>query len=142
MKDQLTEFCNYLSEQKVIKKTVNQDDIINNFIKLHTNKKSGITDIVEAVAHVLFISPELLKQNIRKREVVEARQIAMWMLKKYTKLSLSSIGASFEFGKHRFDHSTVLYSINTVDSLRWTNADFRRKFEKVKTEVEKINHEH
>ena len=90
MKQQLTEFCTFLSKQKLIKKSVDQEDIIKRFIKFHTDKCLGLTDIVQIVSNETGISVEFMKQKTRKREVVEARQIAMWMLKQNTKLGLES----------------------------------------------------
>lgn len=138
MKQELTEFCEYLLEKKVIKKTVNQEDIIKKFIKLHTDKLLGFTDIVKIVSLETGVTIEAIKIKTRKREIVEARQIAMWMLKRHTKLSLEAIGEYFENDhEHVFDHATVLHAIRTVNNLRETNKDFRDKFETVKLAVEK-----
>lgn len=138
MKQQLTEFCTFLVDKKAMKKTVNQEDIIKKFIKLHTDKLLGLTDIVQIVSREIGISVESMKQKTRKREVVEARQIAMWMLKRHTKLSLDAIGEYFENDKeHVFDHATVLHAIRTVNNLRESNKDFLDKFETVKLAVEK-----
>lgn len=141
MKEQLTEFCTYLSDQKALKKTVNQEDIINNFITLHTDKKHGITEIVEVVAKETGISAAQMKVRNRKREVVEARQISMWIINGKTKLSLESIGAYFENNGHVFDHATVLHAIRTVNNLIETNKAFRNKIEKVKLAVEKVKNQ-
>jgi len=138
MIQELTEFCTYLLGEKVIKKTVNQEDIIKKFIKLHTDKRLGLTDIVKIISFETGISIESMKIKTRKREVVEARQIAMWMLKRHTKLNLAAIGEYFENDhEHVFDHATVLHAIRTVNNLRESNKDFREKFEKVKLAVEK-----
>jgi chromosomal replication initiator protein len=136
MKQELTEFCIFLSDQKVIKNTVNHDDIIKKFIKLHTDKRLGLTDIVQIVSIEAGISVETMKLKTRKREIVEARQIAMWMLNHYTKLSLESIGGYFESEGHKFDHATVLHAIKTVNNLRQTDKELRDKFEKIKSAVE------
>lgn len=137
MEAELTEFCTFLSDQKIIKKTVNHDDIIRKFIKLHTDKRLGLTEIVDIVSIETRISVETMKIKNRKREIVEARQIAMWMLNQFTKLSLESIGGYFENESHVFDHATVLHAIRTVNNLRETDKYFREKFEKIKFEIEK-----
>lgn len=138
MKEQLEEFCTFLTEKKVIKKTVDQEDIIRKFIKLHTDRRFGLTDIVQIVSLETGVPLISMKQKTRKREIVESRQIAMWMLKRYTKLSLEAIGSYFENeNEHIFDHSTVLHACKTVNDLKETNRDFREKFEKAKKAVEK-----
>lgn len=57
----------------------------------------------------------------RKREVVQARQIAMYLSKQYTKNSLSSIGQTI--GKR--DHATVLHACKQVNDLITTDKSFR-----------------
>lgn len=138
MKRELTEFCTFLSDEKIIKKTVNHDDIISKFIKLHTDKVHNLTGIADIVCGCVFLNIEDLRLRTRKREIVEARQIAMWMMHHYTKLSLAVIGAYFtKPDKTVFDHATVLHAIRTVNNLRESNKEFRDKFETVKLAVEK-----
>jgi chromosomal replication initiator protein len=48
---------------------------------------------------------------MRNRGITEARQMAMYLVRKLTNLSLPDIGN--EFAK---DHSTVLHSINKVEN--------------------------
>jgi chromosomal replication initiator protein len=64
---------------------------------------------------------EILKSKTRKREVVQARQIAMFFSKKLTKSSLANIGAHCG-GK---DHATVLHACRTVNNLSETDKQFK-----------------
>jgi chromosomal replication initiator protein len=57
----------------------------------------------------------------RKREVVQARQISMYLSKSMTKSSLKSIGA-YHGGR---DHSTVIYACQTVNDLMGTDKKFK-----------------
>lgn len=135
MKNVLIEFCKYLSENNFIQKSVNHDDITNKFIKLQSEKFHGLNDIAEIVAKSLFLDVSELKKRTRKREVVEARQIAMFFMHKYTKISLAGIGAYFKNENGLFyDHATVLHACRTVIDLAETNRAFREKFE----EIEKL----
>ena len=132
MKNELIDFCKYLSENNFIQKSVNHDDITNKFIKLQSEKLHGLNDIAEIVAKILFLDASDLKKRTRKREVVEARQIAMWLMHHYTKLSLAAIGAYFENENGvSFDHATVLHACKTVNDLKETNRVFREKFEEI-----------
>lgn len=134
MKKELMEFCKYLSENNLIQKSVNHDDITNKFIKLQSEKLHGLNNIAEIVAKSLFLDVQDLKKRTRKREVVEARQIAMWLMHHYTKLSLAAIGAYFENKNGiSFDHATVLHACRTVNNLRESNRVFREKFEEIET---------
>ena len=87
--------------------------------------------IQKTVAEYFGISLDLLKAKTRKKEVVTARQVAMYFAKEHTSHSLKSIG--FHFGGR--DHSTVIHSVQTVSDLidsdknfRNTIVDLRKKF--------------
>ena len=56
----------------------------------------------------------------RKRHVVQARQLAMFFGKKFTKASLANIGS--QIGDR--DHATVLHACKTVDNLVTTDKQF------------------
>lgn len=132
MKNELMEFCKYLLKNNLIQKSVNHDDITNKFIKLQSEKLHGLNDIAEIVAKSLFLDVSDLKKRTRKREVVEARQITMWLMHHYTKLSLAAIAAYFENENGiSFDHATVLHACRTVNDLKETNRIFRERFEEI-----------
>ena len=62
-----------------------------------------------------------LLQKTRKREIVQARQITMYLAKAFTKNSLKTIGEHFG-GR---DHTTVIHSCQTVKDLMDTDSIFR-----------------
>jgi chromosomal replication initiator protein len=66
---------------------------------------------IRAVCKHYSIQPEQLKSKRKTANLVRARQIGMFLCRKYTVASLKSIGA--EFGGR--DHSTVIHAINTVN---------------------------
>ncbi|MGF1541447.1 MAG: chromosomal replication initiator protein DnaA [Pleurocapsa sp.] len=66
--------------------------------------------IINVVAEVLKVSPEELKGNSRRREISNARHIAMYLMRQHTDLSLPRIGEEFG-GK---DHTTVMYSCEKI----------------------------
>ena len=63
--------------------------------------------------------------------MVQARQLAMFFAKKYTKLSLANIGKYI--GKR--DHATVLHACKTVDNLNETDKQFRKFFSDLTTKI-------
>lgn len=72
------------------------------------------------------------KSNRRMRSLVDNRAIAYKMLRKYTNLSLSEIGALF-----KKDHATILHGIKLCDNLIQTDKEFRNK--KVVPIINKLN---
>jgi chromosomal replication initiator protein len=73
--------------------------------------------VIQAVAETFSIPIEDLKGNSRRREISIARQIAMYLMRRHTGLSLPKIGEAFG-GK---DHTTVLYSCDKVTELQRTD---------------------
>ena len=69
------------------------------------------------------ISKEELLSKTRKRQIVQARQIAMYMSRLHiSNCSLSTIGAEIG-GK---DHATVLHACTTVTDLMSTDKVFKQ----------------
>lgn len=77
--------------------------------------------IIRTVCEYFNLTEEQFHSKSRKREFVQARQIAMYFADKYTKKSLYVIG--LYIGKK--DHATVIYSVKTVKNLYQTNKKFR-----------------
>ena len=94
--------------------------MLKNFIK-NTTKEVSMEFIQKLVCEYFEVPVALVKSPTRKREVVQARQISMYLSKNLTKSSLKSIGA-FYGGR---DHSTVIYACQTVQDLIETDKKFR-----------------
>ena len=87
-----------------------------------SQREISIMDIQKAVCTYFSLSQDNMLSKSRKREVVQARQIAMYLSRQMTKDSLASIGAQIG-GK---DHATVLHAFNTVCDLMQTDKHFRQ----------------
>jgi len=83
--------------------------------------------IIKRVCEDTGILKCLLEGRTRKREVVEARQIAMFFIKKKTHMSLKGIGLLFG-GR---DHSTVIHANQTVTDLIEYDKKFQQKVEMI-----------
>ena len=94
--------------------------MIEKFVK-NTEREVSIEYIQKIVCDYFDMPIELMKSKTRKREVVQARQIAMYFSKKMTKSSLANIGMHCG-GK---DHATVLHACRTVNDLEETDKNFR-----------------
>ncbi len=73
----------------------------------------SVERIIEEVTDHFNIKLSEIKGKSRLRDVVMPRQIAMYLAKQYTALSLKNIGYHFS-GR---DHSTVIHAIQTVNDL-------------------------
>jgi len=96
-------------------------EIIEKFVK--NNKREVSIDYIQKIVSDYFqMDIETLQSKTRKRHIVQARQLAMFFAKKFTKASLASIGS--QIGKR--DHATVLHACKTVDNLSSTDKHFRK----------------
>ena len=73
----------------------------------------------------------IIQTASRKREIVQARQIAMFLSKKYTDSSFSCIGKII--GKK--DHATVLHACKTIKDQIETNKTFRSTVEEIEVKL-------
>ena len=95
--------------------------VVDKFVK-NTKKEVSIDYIQKMVADYFEMDLDTLQSKTRKRHIVQARQLAMYFAKKYTKASLASIGS--QIGKR--DHATVLHACRTVENLADTDKQFRK----------------
>ena len=79
--------------------------------------------IMQTVCDFYNLRMEELTGSSRRREITVPRQIAMYLIREMTELSLPQIGTCFG-GK---DHSTVLHSCNTVANNMKSSADLNRQ---------------
>ena len=112
-------------------KEINLDNIsliIEDFIVKKNIKKINPENIIKYAAKYFRVSITELKSKNRKKELVLARNITIFLLKDNTTLSLREIGNLFS----KRDHATVLYSYNKIKEMQ--NFDLTLKYE-----IEKID---
>lgn len=87
-------------------------------------RESDITidKVQKAVCEYFNITRDTLLSKSRKRQIVQARQIAMYMSRNLLNCSLATIGAELG-GK---DHATVLHACTTVSDLMSTDKSFKQ----------------
>ncbi|HMN90334.1 MAG TPA: chromosomal replication initiator protein DnaA [Saprospiraceae bacterium] len=95
-------------------------EVIKNFVT-QINKEITLGFIQRLVAEHFNVPVEKLQAKTRKRSIVIARQLSMYLAKNLTDKSLKAIGEMFG-GR---DHSTVIYSCKTVQDLMETDAVFK-----------------
>jgi chromosomal replication initiator protein len=100
---------------------------------LTEEKPLTIEDIKDLVCKHYNISEEDMVSKCRKHEIALARQMAIYLAKKYTQHSLKSIGSYF--GNR--DHSTVLHSCQTIENYLVTDKSVKLSFETLKSKLKK-----
>ena len=100
--------------------------VIGQVIRLE-KKQLSVQAIQSVVCDYFNLEQAAIQTNSRKREIVQARQITMYLAKKYTDSSLSCIGKIV--GKR--DHATVLHACKTIRDQIETNKSFRSSVEEI-----------
>lgn len=95
--------------------------VVEKFVK-NIKREVSIDYIQKVVSDYFQLDIETLQSKTRKRDVVQARQLAMFFAKKFTKSSLATIGS--QIGDR--DHATVLHACKTVDNLVSTDKQFKK----------------
>jgi chromosomal replication initiator protein len=90
-------------------------------------KKVTIEQIQKRVGEVFGLRAQDLKVRSNSQQIAFPRQVAMFVVKQLTSASLPEIGRQFG-GKH---HTTVLHSINKIESQRLTDKDLNKKINRL-----------
>ena len=108
--------------QRIVRKVVN-----------YVQKEITVEEILNTVSEQLNISTALIRSTSRKREVVQARQIAMYLAKEHTNMSSARIGSYI--GSR--DHATVLHACKLVKDLIQVDKTFSANLDKITTLLKK-----
>ncbi|MBC7425420.1 MAG: chromosomal replication initiator protein DnaA [Bacteroidia bacterium] len=122
-----------LAQSSLNRKEIDLDlakQMMKNFVK-NATREISIEYIQKLVCDYYNVSVENVKSKTRKREIVQARQIAMYFAKDLTKASLKNIGT--HFGNR--DHSTVIHACQTVNDLMDTDKKFRHDVDELNKRI-------
>jgi chromosomal replication initiator protein len=87
--------------------------------------------ILEYIAKYYSLEESVIRGQQRIRDAVSARQIAMYLIRSMTNLSLDEIGKVFD----NRDHSTVLYSIQQIEKKMKKDPAFAETVKEIKTNI-------
>ncbi|BER91257.1 chromosomal replication initiator protein DnaA [Thermatribacter velox] len=111
-------------------------EILKDIIPRKHPKKISVAAIQKVVAEHFNIKPSAMKMKKRTKELAYPRQIAMYLARELTDLSLPSIGS--EFGGR--DHTTVLHAFEKIKSDMERNPQLAQEIsgliEKIKSLAE------
>ncbi len=123
-----------LAQASLTKKAIDLNlakQTIKKFISNVSKKDLSIDFIQQVVCDHFEINYDDIVGKTRKREIVQARQLAMYFAKKYTENSLKGIGNAFG-GR---DHSTVIHACQTVQNLTETDKEFQQNVAEVERQL-------
>ena len=123
-----------LAHSSLVKRDIDLDlakKVLRNIVKT-SSKEITIDTIQKMVCEYYDITYDKLQAKTRKREIVQARQISMFLAKQYTKNSLKTIGDHFG-GR---DHTTVIHSCQTVKDLMDTDTMIREQVKELQQKVQ------
>ena len=87
--------------------------------------------ITEYVCRYFNLDEDVLRGQSRSRDVVNARQIAMYLIRRMTNLSQNDIGK--EFGGR--DHTTVIHSLEKVEKQMRSDPAFAEVVKEITTNI-------
>ena len=91
-----------------------------------------IEEIIKKVADFYGVEVGSINTRSRKREVVQVRQVAMYLAKKHLDMSTSKIG--LYIGNR--DHATVLHACKTITNLAETDKQFRNELNQIELSLQ------
>jgi chromosomal replication initiator protein len=102
--------------------------------EIATDRKVNVTieTITNIVCEILSVAENKIRDKTRKKEIVMARQIAMYLSKELTKSSLKTIG--LHFGGR--DHSTVIHACTTIEDYMSKDPSLKDIVNNVRAQIE------
>lgn len=95
------------------------------------HKKVNDKKIIQIVAEFYDLKEEELLQPTRKKEIVQARQIAMYIMREILKLSYPFIGRKFK-GK---DHTTIMHACQKIAKALKEDEKLAEDFQEIKNRI-------
>ena len=124
-----------LAQSILFKREIDMDlaeRIIRKAVRIE-NKPITIDNIISKVCAHYDLDESVIHTKSRKREIVQIRQIAMYLAKKHTEISASKIGMLI--GNR--DHATVLHACKTVKDLIEINKSFKSDIEEIEAALKR-----
>jgi chromosomal replication initiator protein len=125
-----------LANSSLNSKDINLDLVKRTVKEIATDRKVNLSidNITKAVCMALNVDENKLRDKTRKKEIVLARQLAMFFSKELTQSSLKTIG--LHFGGR--DHSTVIHSCNSIEKLKNEDNGIKQLVENLRNKIELI----
>ena len=102
-------------------------EAIRSILSDHQPIPMTVERIITEVARTYSVTPDDIRSNKRSSAISVARQVAMYVVREITQMSMSAIGE--EFGGR--DHSTVVYSLKEVEKSMKKDQHYRETVEDI-----------
>jgi len=96
------------------------------------NTNLNIETIQRIVCEYFNIKEDLIRAKTRKKEIVIARQVSMYLSKELTNFALKTIG--LHFGGR--DHTTVIHACQTIEKRIGKDKSFSTELDEIKRKIE------
>ncbi|NJD22109.1 MAG: chromosomal replication initiator protein DnaA [Melioribacter sp.] len=123
-----------LANSSLTSKEIDFDLVKKTVKEVSTNKQVNISIelITKVVCEHFNLEENKLREKNRRKEIVLARQVAMYLSKLLTKSSLKTIG--LHFGGR--DHSTVIHSQTSMENLVAEDSKMKETIDSLKNKIE------
>ena len=122
----------FRSYRDLLDDQVNEETVsraIRDMLKKSNDFAPSPKTIISYICSYCSVDEETLRGQSRGREVVAARQIAIYLIRRMSGMSLNDIGK--EFGDR--DHSTIMHSLDKVEKQMRTDPAFAEKVKAMQT---------
>ncbi len=106
-------------------------EVLADIISSQQGSEITVSSILSTTASTFGFAVEELKGSSRKRPLVIARQVAMYVVRELTDLSYPAIGKAF--GDK--DHTTVMHSVEKIENLMSYNRDVYKQVSEILSKV-------
>ena len=110
-------------------------DALSDYIRNQARRPIDVQEIQKYAAQAYGVPPESLRGKRRTNVLANARQVAMYLTKELTTLTVVEIGR--RFGNR--DHSTVLHAVKKVRQMMAEEPEIKQRIEQMKHELESLS---
>lgn len=116
--------------QSQLKERVLSIEEVKNLIKnnIRPRKNFSITEVVKIISKFYNVNEDSIYEKTRRKEIVKARQLVMYVLREFYSVSYPLIGQKLG-GK---DHTTVIHSCEKIKRILKTDASLNQELEQIK----------
>lgn len=102
-------------------------DAIRDIIGIQTPTPVTVERIIREVARTFTVNEDDIRSNKRSQPISQARQVAIFVVRDITQMSMTNIGS--EFGGR--DHSTIVYALQQVEKNMKNNRKYKEVIEDI-----------